>query len=549
LAFVSAAFLAAGAVGSAQGGGTATVQLLAINDFHGNLEPPTSANGRIGDTLAGGAEYLATHLANGVAQNPDSIIVAAGDLVGATPLVSALFHDEPAIEALNAMKLSVASVGNHEFDHGWQELLRLQRGGCHPTDGCHGGETFAGAAFQYLSANVVQKKGEAWVPLFPATAVRTVGGVKIGFIGETLKGTPQIVTPTSIRGLRFLDEAPTANRYAAELQRQGVHAIVLLIHQGGSQRREGDPNGCDDFKGEIVPIVQRLSPDIKVVVSGHSHQFYNCMIAGHHVTSASSFGRMVTRLNLTVDRSKGTITNVAAVNEVVTRDVPKNPAQARLLAKYIPLAAPLANRVVGSARTDITRMATPAGESALGGLIADAQLAATRPAEKGGAVLAFMNPGGIRADLVGGTVAAGPRPVTYNDLFTIQPFGNVMTVVTMTGAGLKRVLEQQFDNPAPGMRRILQVSKGFTYRYAPGAPPGQRVDATSITLNGRAISPDQKVRVAVNNFLAAGGDSFSGFVQGTNRLGGDVDIDALVAYVRTHSPLEPDPRSRITRVE
>jgi 5'-nucleotidase len=400
-----------------------------------------------------------------------------------------------------------------------------------------------------LSANVVQQQGKRWVPILPATVVRTVAGVKIGFIGETLKGTPQIVTPTGIRGLRFLDEAPTANRYASELKRQGVNAIVLLIHQGGIQRREPEPNGCNDLGGAIVGIVEKLSADIKVVLSGHTHQFYNCTIAGHYVTSASSFGRMMTRLDLTIDRSTGTITKVAATNEVVTRDVPKSPAQTKILDKYVPLAAPIANRVVGSVKAPITRQAAPSGESSLGAVIADAQLAATSPPDAGGAVVAFMNPGGIRADLAGGTPDTGPRPVTYNDLFSIHPFGNVLTVLTLTGSGLKRILEQQFDNPAVGMRRILQVSKGFTYSYTASAPPGQRIDPASIKLNGRIIAPDQRVRLAINNFLAAGGDGFTGFVQGTDRLGGDAEIDALVAYVRSRSPLEPEPTTRITRLD
>lgn len=519
---------------------TTTVQLLAINDFHGHLEPPGGANGRVGGTTAGGSEYLATHLARAAARNPNSIVVAAGDSVGASPLLSALFHDEPAIESMNAMHLAVAAVGNHEFDEGWQELLRLQQGGCHGADGCQDHDGFGGAAFTYLAANVIQAGG---APLLPPTAVRAAGGVSVGFIGLTLRETPQIVTPAGVRGLEFLDEAATANRYAADLKRQGVGAIVLLIHQGGEQSSGGAPNGCAGFTGGLRPILNRLSPDIKVVISGHTHQSYNCTIGGRSVTSAGSYGRMLTRLTLTIDRPSGAIVDVTAVNDVVTRNVQKDAAQSRIIAKYSPLSAPIANRVVGSVSGNLTRRANGAGESALGDVIADAQLAATSAPSKGGAAVAFMNLGGIRADL---TAAAGGR-VTYGDLFGVQPFSNALTVVTLTGDSIKRLLEEQFDNPARGAVRLLQVSSGFTYRYSLRAAAGQHVNPASVRLKGTVVRPTDRIRVAANNFLIEGGDGFKVFTEGTDRLGGDVDVDALVAYFLAHSPVAPGPLDRIVR--
>lgn len=520
----------------------ATVQLLAINDFHGHLEPPDGANGRIGRTAAGGSEYLATHLARAAAQNPNSIVVAAGDLVGASPLLSALFHDEPTIESMNAMHLAVASVGNHEFDEGSRELLRLQNGGCHPVDGCQDRDGFGGAAFTYLAANVIQAGG---APILPPTAVRTLGGVKVGFIGLTLRGTPRIVTPAGVRGLEFLDEATTANRHAAELKGQGVHAIVLLIHQGGTQAGAGDPNGCAGFTGGLTPILNRLSPDIKVVISGHTHQAYTCTVGGRSVTSAGSFGRMITRVTLTIDPASGAIAAAKALNEVVTRDVPKEAAQTRIIAKYAPLSAPIASRVVGSVRTALTRRANDAGESALGDVIADAHLAATSAPEKGGAVVAFTNTGGIRADIV---PAASARTITYGDLFGVQPFGNVLTVVTLTGDALKRLLEQQFNGARGGSASLLQVSSGFTYSYTLRAPAGRHVDPASMRLDGRVIAPTDQIRVAANNFLIEGGDGFTVFREGTNQLGGDVDVDALVAYFLRRSPVQAGPLNRIVRM-
>jgi 5'-nucleotidase len=306
------------------------------------------------------------------------------------------------------------------------------------------------------------------------------------------------------------------------------------------------------LEGNLGPLVDRLSPDIKVVLSGHTHQAYNCTIGGRLVTSASSFGRMYTRVTLTLDRATGTITGASAVNEVVTRDVARDPTQTALIERYRTLAAPIATRVVGSLASDITRAANRAGESALGGLIADAQLAATRGAVSGGAAIALMNAGGIRADLLA-SKRAGDEPagqVTYSELFEVQPFGNSLTVITLTGAMLERLLEQQFRGAA-GDRptRLLQVSAGFTYSYRLDAPPGQHVVPGSIRLNGRPVAPAQAVRVAVVDYLADGGDAFSVFLEGTDRFVGMLDVDALAEYFGANSPVSPGPQNRIVRID
>ena len=521
--------------------GTVSVQILAINDFHGALEPLAGSTGQIGRTLAGGVEYLATFVARDRARNPNSIFVSAGDIIGASPLVSALFHDEPAIESMNAMHLAISSVGNHEFDKGYAELLRLKRGGCHPTDGCQAGP-FAGAQFDYLAANVIRT--DTGATLFPPTAVRTIGGVKVGFIGETLEATPRIVSPAGTRGLEFLNEATTANKYAAELASQGVHAIVLLLHEGGRQELTGplDANGCDHLSGPIEPIVRKLSPEIPVVLTGHSHNVYNCRIDGRVVTSAASGGRVLTRVEMEIDRATDRVVKASALNEVVTRDVPKDPEQTAIVQKYGALAEATGNRAVGSTTANLTHGVNLSNESSLGDVIADAQLTATSAPENGGAVVAFMNSGGIRGDIT-------TRSVTYRDLFAVQPFGNVLNVVTMTGDMIKRVLEQQFDNPTSGARNLLQVSNGFTYRFRANAPPGQHVDAGSITINGRPIGPADRVRVEVIDFMVAGGSGYRVFGEGTEKVVGLVDLDALIAYFRTHSPVAPGPQNRIVRID
>ena len=550
LALLSACATLHDSSGSRQTAGTVSVQLLAINDLHGHLEPPSGTNGRINSVEAGGVEYLATHVKNAIAQQPNSILVGAGDLVGASPITSSLFHDEPTIEALNMLGLSVTSVGNHEFDEGQEELQRLRKGGCHPKDGCQDGDGFDGARFDYLSANVMHKS--TGTPLLAPTTVRTIGGVKIGFIGQTFAGTSQVVPSSVTRDLIFLDEARAANSYAEELKRQGVNAIVLLIHQGLRQAGSTpDPNGCENVSGGLEPILKLLTPDISVVISGHTHAFYNCRIDGRLVTSASSYGRMVTRIALEIDSATGRVVQASATNQTVTRDVARDPALSKLVAKYRPLVEQTARQIVGSVARDLARAPNAAGESPLGSVVADAQLAATRSAERGSAEVAFMNPGGIRGDIVGGAgeASAQPRQVTYGDLYAAQPFGNTVMALTMTGDMIKRLLEQQFDNPSPGATEILQISDGFTYRYRVNAPKGQHVDADSIEINGRRIAPSDRVRVAANDFLVGGGDGFTVFSEATDRSVIVGDITALVDYFKARSPIAPPPQTRIVRLD
>jgi 5'-nucleotidase len=548
LAFLTAAAALASARTSAVRAltGPVDVQLLAINDFHGNLEPPSGSSGRIGTTPAGGVEYLATHIAQMRATNPNTLVLSAGDVIGASPLLSGLFHDEPTIEAMNLLGLDYNAVGNHEFDEGAAELLRMQNGGCHPIDGCQDRDPFDGANFQFLAANVV--RNDNGKTLFPAYKIRSLAGAKVALIGVVLESTPTIVTPSGVAGLTFLDEAETINALVPKIEAKGVHAIVVLIHEGGIPT--GGYNECPGISGPIVDIVHRMSPDVDVVLSGHTHQAYNCQIDNKLVTSASSFGRLVTDVDLTIDRATGEVSRMSANNVIVTRDVAKDPAETALIGKYSAIAAPIGNRVIGSVTTDITRSTTPTGESALGDVIADAQLEATAPAGFGNAVAAFMNPGGIRAEVVFSQISGGEAPgeVTYAEAFNVQPFANSLVTMTLTGAQIDAVLEQQFDNPSLGQNRILQVSGGFAYTWDAAAPAGGRVDPSSIKINGIPVDPSGTYRVTVNNFLADGGDNFTVLGQGTDRLGGAIDLDALVDYFGAHSPVPPGPLNRITRV-
>ncbi len=549
---VAAAVPAAADPGSAPSGpGPVEVQLLAINDFHGNLEPPTGSSGRIQTGVdadgtavtvdAGGMEYLGTELAQLAAaqQERNTITVAAGDLIGASPLLSAAFHDEPTIEALGLAGLDYASVGNHEFDEGAAELLRIQDGGCHPVDGCADGTPYAGADFQYLSANAfVTATGQ---PLLPPYAVDEVQGVRIGFIGMTLEGTKDIVSQQGVAGLDFTDEVETANRYAAELQAQGVETIVVLLHQGGAQSGPNawDVNGCNGLTGPIIDIAEGMSDAIDVVASGHTHQAYNCEIGGKLVTSGSSFGRLVTDIDLSIDRRTGDVVTASAENVIVTRDVPADPAQTELIARYRQALGPIANQVVGTASDTITRTAVASGESPLGDLIADAQLAATD--DEQGAVAAFMNPGGVRADLPAGEV-------TYEEAFTVQPFANNLVTLDLTGAQVQCLLEQQYTTD-----KVLQPSDTVRYSVTAAGTPsttgncdGGRVVDETVTIGGAAVVDGQTYRVTVNNFLAGGGDGFTVLTGGTNAVTGPIDLDAFTAYLGANSPVAPPATNRIT---
>ncbi|WP_328340486.1 bifunctional metallophosphatase/5'-nucleotidase [Streptomyces violaceus] len=545
------------------------VQLLSFNDLHGNLEPPAGSSGRVtehqhdGTTKtidAGGVEYLATHLRQARKGEKYSVTAAGGDMVGASPLISGLFHDEPTIEALNELDLDVTSVGNHEFDEGAKELGRLQKGGCHPKDGCYTDKRFKGADFPYLAANVLDEKTKK--PVLKPYWVWKKKDVKIGFIGVTLEGTPDIVSAEGVKGLSFKDEVETINKYAKELQKKGVKSIVALIHEGGfpastSYNYDCDsPGAGDGISGPIVDIAKNVTPQVDALVTGHTHNAYVCSVddpAGkpRMVTSAASFGRLYTDTTLTYDRRTGDIarTAVKSANRVVTRDVPKAPDMTRLISKWNTLAAPIGNRAIGYVSGDITNTGT---ESPLGDLIADAQLAHGKQLDPE-TDLALMNPGGIRAPLTYAAKAGeGDGVVTYAEGFTVQPFANTVNLQDFTGAQLIQVLKEQVTGPNAAAPKVLQVSSGLAYTLDLTKSGADRVVTDSVKLDGKAIDPAATYRVATNSFLAGGGDGFPTLGQGTNDVVGLDDLAALEQYLTANSsasnPLAPPKADRITIV-
>jgi 5'-nucleotidase len=514
------------------------VQILAINDFHGNLETPAESvaiaqpDGTTLNSRVGGAAQLAAALTYAREGHRNTITVAAGDLIGASPLTSAYFLDEPTIDAMNLAGLSLASVGNHEFDKGSGELLRMQNGGCdkYTTRVPCRLEPFKGAHFEYLAANVFRGDGTT---IFPATAIRQVGPVKIGFIGMTLKDTGILVTPAGVAGLQFADEAATANALVPGLKAAGADAIVLLIHEGGKLPETYAEQGCNGLSGGILPILDRLDPVILTVVSGHTHNAYACELdkggARRLLTSAGKYGYLYTDIRLSFDPASRRLLAQHSVNVPVTGAGGVNATVAALVKRYSDAAAPAARRVVGHLSGPASKAETD-GESPAANLVADAQLAATKSADRGGADISFTNTSGVRTDLI-------PLPngdVTYGQIFALQPFGNNLVVKTLSGAQLKALLEQQFG-PGPGtatIKSLLDPSANFRFSYDLDRPDGQRIQ--SMLLNGKAIEPAGRYRVSVNNFLASGGDGFSVFNQGTDAFDAGLDLDALEAWLATN---------------
>jgi 5'-nucleotidase len=546
------------------------VQLLSFNDLHGNLEPPSGSSGRVTELQAdgttktidaGGVEYLATHLREAREGNAYSVTAAGGDMVGASPLISGLFHDEPTIEALNKLDLDVTSVGNHEFDEGAKELARLQNGGCHPTAGCYTDKKFQGADFPYLAANVLDEKTGR--PILKPYWVWKKKDVKIGFIGVTLEDTPGVVSAEGVKGLKFKDEVETINKYAKVLQKQGVKSIVALIHEGG-QPASGSynyncdsPGAGDGISGPIVDIAKNISPSVDALVTGHTHAAYVCTIPDpsgkpRMVTSAASFGRLYTDTTLTYDRFTGDIarTAVKSANHVVTRTVAKAPDMTQLISKWNTLAAPIGNRAVGYISADVPSTGT---ESPMGDLIADAQLAYGKGLDPE-TDLALMNPGGVRAGL---TYAAkgteGDGVVTYSEGFTVQPFSNTVNLQDFTGAQLIKVLQEQVSGSNAASPKVLQPSANLTYTLDLTKTGADRIVVDSVKLNGTAVDPAATYRVATNSFLAGGGDGFTTLGQGTNDLVGGDDLAALVEYLTANSsassPIAPPAANRITIVQ
>ncbi|RJY10011.1 bifunctional metallophosphatase/5'-nucleotidase [Aurantiacibacter aquimixticola] len=517
------------------GGGPVEVQILALNDFHGHLEQSPGdvsyvVDGQQRSARLGGAAQLGATLDALREGNPHTITVAAGDLIGASPLISALFLDEPTIRALSVVGLDLASVGNHEFDRGIAELQRMQNGGCEANtqrEPC-AIEPFAGADFAYLAGNTVDAAGNT---LFSGTAMREYGDARVGFIGLTLEGTANLVADQATAGYTFLDEAETANRFARELVADGADAVVLLIHEGGYVDDRFVLDACPDLSGPIVPIVEALDPAISLVVSGHSHNSYICNLTrpgGEPVllTSAGRYGGFVTQIVMTVDPTADRALSVTGRSVAVTEPAVLHAEAAAIVARYAEAVRPVAERAVGPIAAS-----GAAGRDCLDSpaqaFIADAYLDMAR--EAGEPVdLAFVNSGGVRTDLSG----AADGVLTYGELSAMAPFGNAVTVLSLTGGEIAELLEGQWCDEgglASACESLLVPSDALRYTVDRAAPAGERV--AGITLAGQPLDLQRTYRVATNSFLAGGGDGFSIFTEARDPKIVGFDIDGIEAYV------------------
>jgi 5'-nucleotidase len=527
-----------------QKSGTTEITIFSLNDFHGHIQAskPVPYNASIVDTNdpgkrvttpAGGYAHLTTLLNARRAAAPNNIFVAAGDMIGASPIGASLLNDEPVIEALNRLQLTASSVGNHEFDAGSVELLRKIKGDCEAT-GCAYPD-FRGSHFSYLAANVVDRtSGKAWLPPY---IVRQVGEVKVGIIGAVTVDTPNLVSAKGIASLRFEDEAAAINRVVPELKKHNVAAIIVLIHEGGMYKgSENDPTyRCEGLEGPIVPIVKKLDPAISLIVSGHSHQAYTCKIDGTLLVQARSYGAYLTESTLTIDRASKRVVNAVAVNHLVNQQQwPADASAQRLVDQVARQTAELAKRPIATLSAPLVRAsADDVFDSPLGNVVADAQLHFAQ--HEGAADIAFMNTGGIRADLPAGAVSFG-------DLYATQPFGNTLIRMALSGAQIRALLEQQSTGKAG-----LYVSNGFQYRWLANAPVGER--AQEIRFKGKPLNPSATYRVIVNSFLADGGDGFSVFTQGRERSTVGSDLHAIELYLRERADyLERVTLDRVLRI-
>jgi 5'-nucleotidase len=476
------------------------LQLLAINDFHGQIVPYGSSFGSIAN-LAG---HMNVRQAEAKRSNTDTWRLGVGDLVGASPAASALLQDEPTLEALDQMGFKYSSVGNHEFDEGLEELHRLQYGGYSDITG-----DWAGTDMQYLAANVVYEGTDKTI--FPAYAVSRVRGVKVGIIGVVTAETPTIVTASGVAGLEFIDPAEAVNKAVGKLKKRGIEAIIVLAHEGGYGDTAGGP-----ITGNIVPVVEAMDDEVDVVLSAHSHQRYWGYIDGKLVTQAHNAGRAFADIDLVIDRRSGEVVSkkaeivVAGLSDAIMPD----PAVQAIVDEAVALTAPITNQVVATAAADITRTQNAAGESALGNLIADGQRWDM------GTQIAFMNPGGIRAELMAGEV-------TYGELFAIQPFSNYMVTMKLTGAQIEAILEQQWQ---PTATRMLQIS-GISYSWSESGPAGAKIDPAGIMVGGVTLDLAATYTVTSNNFLAEGGDGFTTFASATDKVYWGSDLDTFIKYV------------------
>ena len=525
--------------------GVAHVAIFGINDFHGNIQA-TAPTPRMVDlpdpdhpdkkiaVPTGGIAYLASEL-NALRQaNPHSITVGLGDLIGGSPVTSSLLDDEPTIEALNQIDLAISVVGNHEFDNGREALEQRIKGIC-PAKGCKLAG-FKGARFTYLAANVLDRNSGK--PFLTPYVIREIDGVKVGFVGTPLHDVPTMVMAAGIQSLRFADEVETINALVPEIKAKGATTIVALVHQGADFAGPfNDPTyKCDGLTGPIIDLTKRLDPAVKVVMSAHTHNAYTCKIDGRLLTQGYNYGALVSTVRLDIDRASGEVISADATNQLVDqRSLTPDPQLQQFVDKVAATTTVIRNQPVGQTTQQLTRKAADSfGDSALGNLVADAQLAYAK--RFGKADIAFTNSGGLRAELPSTAVTEG-KTLTYGDLYAVQPFRNSLVVMTLSGKQILTLLRNQWPAADAGKPGLLQISGNLHYRWSAQRPVTDRV--IDVTIDGKPLDPTRNYRVAINAFLAGGGDGAATFKEGADTVAlPGLDVDALRWYVENRRKVD-----------
>jgi 5'-nucleotidase len=482
------------------------IQLLGINDFHGQINTTKTVDG----VEMGRADYLATNMYERASENKNTLMVHAGDVVGASAPVSALFNDEPTIEILNEIGFDVGTVGNHEFDDGADECERLVN---------------EVADFPYTVSNVVYEGTNKTI--FPSYYVKRVSGVKIGFVGVVIKDTENIVMPEAIEDIEFLDEIDSVNKSVKKLKRKGVETIVVLAHVPGEQNSE-----TNEISGQIADLATGIDDSVDVIFGGHDHSGINGEVDNKLIVETYSAGKAFSDVDLVINKRTGdVIEKEAEIVNNVQEGVEPDPTIKSIIEKYELEVEPVVSQVIGVAAKDITKEQNESGESALGNLIADAQKVNMDTD------FSFLNPGGIRADLDAGEI-------TWGELFTIQPFSNYLVKMTMTGSQIRELLNQQWQKSTT---RMLQIS-GLSYTWDSTKEAGEKV-INIYDESGNELGEDTEYTITTNSFLASGGDGFSIFATISEQIYGPVDIDALVEYIESfENDIDSSIEGRINKI-